>query len=245
MLVGLAVLVVVALYTITVVSNQQAPVNSEAAVSAPAETRSASVIREREAIPIAEAYRGRVDSLRTVIEEADAPESLQARRELVDILIGIGRIDRAAIEQQRIARITDGAPDWKTAGNLLFDWMEMTEPDSKPQVALLVIDAYKQVLQQEPDDFDARADLGWAYQYDPQNPMEAIRQTNLVLEERPDHLTANYNRAVFLMRINRLNDAVEQFERVKTIAGVESPYYRQAEMWIDTIRQSQAKEEAS
>lgn len=238
-LIGLAVLVVVALFMITVMSKQQAPRNSEAAVDAPAETRSAAVIQEHEAIPIAEVYRERSDSLRAVIESGGEAEGVRARRELVDFLIGIGRIDRAAIEQQRVARITNQTTDWRKAGNLLFDWMETTELESKPDVALLAIDAYKRVLEQQPDDLDARADLGWAYQYDPQNPMEAIRQTNLVLEERPDHLTANYNRGVFLMRINRLDDAVEQFERVKAIAGAESPYFRQAELWIETIRDSQ------
>lgn len=243
-LIGLAVLVVVALYMITVVSKQRAPAGSESIASAPAETRSASIIREREAVPISENFRDRVDSLRSVIDGADPAESVQARRQLVDFLIGIGRIDRAAIEQQRVARITDEAPDWKKAGNLLFDWMEATEPDSKSRVALLAIDAYKQVLQQRPDDLDARADLGWVYQYDPQNPMEAIRHTNLVLEENPEHLTANYNKGVFLMRINRIDDALKQFERVKVIAGADSPYYRQSEMWIDTIRESRERGEA-
>lgn len=244
-LVGLAILVVVGLYTITVVSKQRAPIDTDAAVGVPADSRAASVIQEREAIPIGEAYRDRVDSLQAVIDEADAAESIGARRRLVDLLIGIGRVDRAAIEQQRVARISDEAADWKKAGNLLFDWMEMTEPASKSDVALLAIDAYKQVLAHQPDDLDARADLGWAYQYDPQNPMEAIRQTNLVLEESPEHLTANYNKGVFLMRINRLDDASRQFERVKSIAGDESPYYRQAQMWIDTIRDSQAQQGAS
>jgi hypothetical protein len=74
--------------------------------------------------------------------------------------------------------------------------------------------------------------------------MEAIRQTNLVLEKDADHLMANYNKGVFLMRINRLDQALEQFERVKVLAGAESPYYRQADMWIVTIRESQAEREA-
>lgn len=244
-LIGLAVLVVVALYMVTIVSKQRAPTNGEAAVDAPAETRAASVIQERESVPIGEAYRGRVDSFQVVIEGAGVAESVDTRRQLVNFLVGIGRVDRAAIEQQRLARITDESADWKKAGNLLFDWMEMSEPASKRQVALLAIDAFKRVLEQRPDDLDARADLGWAYQYDPQNPMEAIRQTNLVLEESPEHLTANYNKGVFLLRINRLEDAAKQFERVKSIAGAESPYYRQSQMWIDTIRDSQAQQGAS
>ena len=242
--VGLSVLLVVALYMITVISKQPGTRDSEAIASAPVEARAASVIQEHEAIPVSETYRSRVDSLRSVIESVERTESIGARRQLVDFLIGIGRVDRAAIEQQRVARITDEAADWKMAGNLLFDWMEMSESDAKSDVALLTIDAYKELLERQPDDLDARADLGWAYQYDPRNPMEAIRQTNLVLEESPDHLGANYNRGVFLLRINRLDDAIEQFERVKSIAGADSPYYRQAEMWIDTIEESRGAGES-
>lgn len=240
-LVGLAVLVVVALFMITVISKQRPTPPPDAASAAPAETRAASIIQEHEAIPIGERHQGRVDSLRTIVNSEDEVQSLEARKQLVEFFIEIGRIDRAAIEQMHLADVTQNPGDWKLAGNLFSDWMEMAEPESKPQIALLTIDAYKRVLEQQPDDLEARADLGWAYQYDPQNPMEAIRQTNLVLEEDADHLMANYNKGVFLMRINRLDQALEQFERVKTLAGTESPYYRQADMWIVTIRESQAE----
>lgn len=243
-LVGLAVLVVVALYMITVVSKQRVAPSADEAVAAPAEARAALAIESFEAIPISDEYRGQVDSLQQVIADAGGQEAVEARGALVDFLIGIGRIDRAAIEQQRLARLADDPAHWKTAGNLLFDWMERVQAERKTEVALLTIDAYKQVLKHDPSDLDARADLGWAYQHDPQNPMEAIRQTNLVLEEDPEHLEANYNKAVFLMRINRLDQAREQFRRVKDIAGSESPYFRQAEMWIETIDESLEQRDA-
>src|SRR5690606_35307888 len=131
--------------------------------------------------------------------------------------LDIGRIDRAAIEQQRVAQETGGLEDWRRAGDLLFDWMETVTPERRTDVALLTIDAYERVLQQDPGDLDARADLGWAFQYDPQNPMRAIEHTNRVLEEDPDHLAANYNRGVFLLRINRIEDAIAQLERVKQL----------------------------
>ena len=242
--VGLAVLVVVALFMVTVISKQRPASPADATVTAPATTRAASIIQEHEAMPVPERYQERVDSLRTAIESENADEALEARHQLVEFFIGIGRIDRAAIEQMRLAEASQELADLKMSGDLLSDWMEIAEPDSKPQIALLTIDAYIRVLEQQPDDLETRADLGWAYQYDPQNPMEAIRQTNLVLEKDADHLMANYNKGVFLMRINRLDQALEQFERVKVLAGAESPYYRQADMWIVTIRESHAEREA-
>ena len=238
-LVGLAVLIVVALFLITVVSKERPEAGQDGTDAVPAAARAASVIQDHEAIPIDEQHRGRVDSLLSAVESEQTLASMEARHQLVEFLIDIGRIDRAAIEQLRLAELSEDVNDWRTSGNLLLDWMEVSDSESRTQIALLAIDAYKRVLERQPDDLEARADLGWAYQYDPQNPMEAIRQTNIVLEQDADHLMANYNKGVFLMRINRIDQALDQFERVKDLAGRESRYYEQADMWITTIRQSQ------
>lgn len=237
--IGLAVLVVVALYLVTVVSKQRVSSPARAAVETPAQVRSAAVIEEYESVPVPDQHAGRLDSLRGVIANAAAEERRELQSELIDFFLDIGRIDRAAIEQQRVAQETGGLEDWRRAGDLLFDWMETVTPERRTDVALLTIDAYERVLQQDPGDLDARADLGWAYQYDPQNPMRAIEHTNRVLEEDPDHLAANYNRGVFLLRINRIEDAIAQLERVKQLAGPESPYSRQADMVIQSVRRGQ------
>lgn len=242
-LVGLAILLVVALYMITIVSKQRAPTRAEAAVEAPPGVRGAAVIEEFEAVPIAENHSAVVDSLRAEADQADAEEARQFRQRLVDFFLEIGRIDRAAIEQKRLAESSGRGADWRRAGNLLYDWMETVRQERKTDVALLAIDAYKRVLEENPDDLDVRAALGWVYQYDRQNPMEAIRQTNLVLEEDPEHLAANYNRGVFLLRINRVSEAIDQFERVQEIAGADSPYARQAQAWITSIRRQREANE--
>ena len=238
MLVGIPVLIVIALFMITEMSRQRVQPEAASTAAMPAEVRSAAVIAEFEAIPVASQYAPVVDSLQALVRSGDETTGLEAQRELVRFMAEIGRIDRAAIEQQRLARRTGVTADWRHAGTLLYAWMEAVYNERKTDVALLAIEAFGKVLAQNPDDVDIRADLGWAYQYDPQNPMEAIRQTNLALEQDPDHLAANYNRAVFLLRINRISEALEQFARVVALAEDGSVYERQAEAWIRTIRQS-------
>ncbi len=238
MLVGIPVLIVIALFMITEMSRQRVQPEAASTAAMPAEVRSAAVIDEFEAIPVASQYAPVVDSLQALVRSGDETIALEAQRELVRFMAEIGRIDRAAIEQQRLARRTGVTADWRHAGTLLYAWMEAVYNERKTDVALLAIEAFGKVLVQNPDDVDIRADLGWAYQYDPQNPMEAIRQTNLALEQDPDHLAANYNRAVFLLRINRISEALEQFGRVVALAEDGSVYERQAEAWIRTIRQS-------
>src|SRR5690606_13600837 len=235
--IGLAVLLVVALYVITIISKQN-PVGatgSASIVQMPAEARSAAVIEAHESIPIDERFAPRVDSLLTAIERADGEEERALQNQLIDYLLSIGRVDLAAIRQQRIAVRSDTEADWRRAGDLHYEWLEAVGQERKTDVALLAIDAYRRVLDRNPDDVDVRARLGWVYQFDPANPMEAIRQTNMVLEHDPDHLAANYNRAVFLLRINRLDDAAAQFRRVMELAGSDSPYYRQADVWLKDI----------
>lgn len=238
MLVGIPVLIVIALFMITEMSRQRVQPEVAPTAAMPAEMRSAAVIDEFESIPVAGQYAPVVDSLQALVRSGDGTVALEAQRELVRFMAEIGRIDRAAIEQQRLARRTGMTADWRHAGTLLYAWMEAVYNERKTDVALLAIEAFGKVLEQNPDDVDIRADLGWAYQYDPQNPMEAIRQTNLALEQDPDHLAANYNRAVFLLRINRINEALEQFGRVVALAEDGSVYERQAEAWIRTIREN-------
>lgn len=238
MLVGIPVLIVIALFMITEMSRQRVQPEAAPVAAMPAEMRSAAAIDEFESIPVASQYAPAVDSLQALVRSGDGTTALEAQRELVRFMAEIGRIDRAAIEQQRLARRTGVTADWRHAGTLLYAWMEAIYNERKTDVALLAIEAFGKVLAENPDDVDIRADLGWAYQYDPQNPMEAIRQTNLALEQDPDHLAANYNRAVFLLRINRINEALEQFGRVVALAEDGSVYERQAEAWIRTIRES-------
>lgn len=238
MLVGIPVLIVIALFMITEMSRQRVQPEVAPTAAMPAEMRSAAVIDEFESIPVASQYAPVVDSLQALVRSEGGTIALEAQREFVRFMAEIGRIDRAAIEQQRLARRTGITADWRHAGALLYAWMEAVYNERKTDVALLAIEAFGKVLEQNPEDVDIRADLGWAYQYDPQNPMEAIRQTNLALEQDPDHLAANYNRAVFLLRINRINEALEQFGRVVALAEDGSMYERQAEAWIRTIREN-------
>ncbi len=237
-LICIPVLIVIALFMISEMSMRRVQPETAPAAAMPAEMRAAAVIDEFESIPVAAQYAPAADSLREAMRSGDETRALEAQRELVRFLTEIGRADLAAIEQQRLARRTDAATDWRHAGGLLYAWMEAVYNERKTDVALLAIEALGKALAENPNDVDVRADLGWAYQYDPQNPMEAIRQTNLALEQDPDHLAANYNRAVFLLRINRIQEALEQFERVVTLAEDGSPYQRQAQAWIRAIRQN-------
>ena len=234
-LVGAAVLLVVGLYFVTYVSKRGVAAEPPASVSA-----AEAVVNEHdlEAQPLPPQLAEQAEALEEEIVglEGEAKEAKQA--ELVGLYIGGGRADRAAVVQQALAEATGSPEAWARAGNLYTEWMESVEDAHKPEVAPLAIAAYQRVLEAEPENADVRARMAWAYQYDRQNPMEAITQTNLVLEQDPDHLQANYNRGLFLMRINRLDQALEQLEKVQRIAGEGTPMFNQAGAMIEALGKS-------
>ena len=79
------------------------------------------------------------------------------------------------------------------------------------------------------ENLDVRTDMAIAYLYDPENAMMAIQETNKVLESDSLHIQANFNRGIMLTQINRRDQALEQFEKVKRIIGdSEDPVFQRA-----------------
>jgi len=233
LLFGGAILLVVALYGITVLSLERRPAGQ---ILGTTETMGNGV--GFAALP--EAQEARVDSLERVMRDARGEPLFRARNELLNLFIGFGRPDRAGELQERIARESGSVEDWTRAGNFFFDWLSMLEETDRPRVAQHVIRAYEEALRLNPNDLDVRMRLGWAFQYDNTNPMRAIEENARVLEADSLHLGANFNRGWFLMRIGRTDQAMEQMRKVQRMAGVDSPLGRQAGMIIEALQTNQA-----
>ena len=139
--------------------------------------------------------------------------------DLIEFYIAQSRPDLASAVQDSIARETGAEVDWIRAGNLYYDWMDGVDGPPKAAYAKKAIAAYQEALALNPNNHDVRTDMAIAYMYDPDNSMQAIIQTNQVLEENPDHVQANFNKGIMLLRINRYDEAVVQLERVKSILG--------------------------
>lgn len=231
-------LLVGALYLITLVSGGRGGLP-------PAEATGQSIaLPLPEVGPIPAAMADAVAALEAEIARLDGAARLEKQQALVNLLIGIGRPDRAALVQEAIARQLDTPEAWRRAGNLFYDWMEMVEGLAKSALARRVIAAYQRVLEKEPHNLDVRADLAIAYLYDPDHPMEAVRQTRMVLEQDSTHIQANFNLGIMMLQINRLDEARAQFEKVQRLVGSRSPLYAQADTILQLIRRLQTTEGA-
>ncbi len=236
-IVGAGVLLVITLFMITVFSRDAQ--RSSSIADTPAMEQLDQPQSEEAAAPLSPQIAEQVEAFEADIAALDGNEKVEKQRQLVNLLIGSGRMDRAAMEQAKIADELNTTEAWTQAGNLYYDWMQSLQGQQKVTAARLAVDAYQRVLQQDPENLDVRTDMAWAVQFVPEKPMEAITQTNLVLEKDPDHVQANFNKGIFLLQISRLDQAVEQFEKVKQIVGEQSPVYNQANEAVLYIRSLQ------
>jgi thioredoxin-like negative regulator of GroEL len=184
-----------------------------------------------------------IDSLRTELDEADSGEQNGLRAELVRMYIGAGAPGRAALLQRELANETGSVDDRRRAANLLYRWMRQVEQqgdrDRIAEVARHVATAYQAVVDEQPDDLDARTRMGEAYLLT-NNPMKGIQAINAVLKDDSTFVPARFQKGLALLQINRLDEALQQFELVQTHADPEEPFYKQAERAIEVINEQRS-----
>ena len=231
-IVGAGLLLVVTLFLVTAVSKTW---QADAPAQAAQQALPSAVVPEEEPLPAQLAEQAA--TLEAEIAQLDGDVRLAKQRDLLVLFINAGRLDRAAVEQQKIAESTGAIEDWKRAGDLLYDWMNtIPEPQRKAQVASQAVAAYQAVLEQTPDNHDVRTDMATAY-LNTGNPMQGVTEVKRVLEADPTHLNARFNYGLMLTWINRPDQAIEQFEQVKALVDESSDYYQKANEAIRAIRQ--------
>jgi tetratricopeptide (TPR) repeat protein len=259
--VGLAILVIVGLFAATTWSQQMDWGASDAASNGPVASSGgaagggaqpmgtpsasggssadlATLVQNNAQDSIPEQLRTQIATLEDEIAARSGEEQRAKQQELANLYVGAGQLGRAALVQRRIAEANGQAEAWRRTGDLLYSWMEALEGKQpvSSAVAEHVVTAYQNVLEQQPDNLDVRTDMATAYLQTNQ-PMRGVEEINRVLETDPNHFQARFNKGIMLTMIGRAEEAIQQFEQVKTIVGAESPYYQQANQAIETIRQ--------
>ncbi len=226
-IVGAGVLIVLALYMINSLSESdtQTPGPADTQISAPVSG------------PLTGPFAEKADSLVSAVESSTGEDKIQKQSELLDLYQSATRLDLAAGIAEEIAIIRNTESAWIFAGNLYFDWMDRQgQADVKSAFAQKAIAAYGKALAINPDNLDVRTDMGIAYMYDPTRPMMAIQETMKVLAIDSLHVQANFNRGIMLRQINRIDQAIAQFEKVKRIVGdPNNPVYQRAQAAIKSI----------
>lgn len=181
-----------------------------------------------------------IDSLRTRIGRASGTERRRLQTELVNLFVGAGHPGRAAVVQQDLAETTGSVDAQRRAADLLYRWMQKLQGQGQReqvlQVARHAAQAYESVAEQRPDDLDARTRMGEAYLLT-NEPMQGIKAINGVLDEDSTFVPARFQKGLALLQINRLDQAMRQFEMVKQYAEDGSPFYQQADRALTVIEE--------
>lgn len=223
-IVGAGVLIVVVWYVFTMLVQDRASSSSPDLFSA-------------SSVSIPPQFQEKESELRAAMADVEGEDRILLQKELVDLYIASNRMDLAAGEAEQISMFENTETSWVATANLYYDWMESTDSAGKAFFAKKSIAAYRRALEINPENLDARTDMAIAYMYDPDNPMLAIQETIKVLEYDSLHVNANFNRAIMLLQINRVEQALEQLERVKRIVGdPNDPVYQRAEEVIEETK---------
>jgi len=190
--------------------------------------------------PVEGPVADQIDSLETALDEAEGAEQRQLQAQLVKLYIGAGAPGRAAEVQNTLADRTERVQDRKRAANLLYKWMRQVDRDGNrakvADVARHVAEAYAAVAEEQPQDLDARTRMGEAYLLT-NSPMQGIQAINQVLDDDSTFVPARFQKGLALLQINRLDQAVSEFERVMEYASQDDPFYQQAKRAIEVIRE--------
>ncbi len=231
-IVGAGVLLVVALFLVTAVSKTQPAGGPD-----PAAQQAMPAPPAPEQTPLPPQLNEQVATIEDEMAGLTGAARVARQRDLIALFFSAGRLDRAALEQQKIAEATGAVDDWKRVGDLFYDWMNtIPDPPRKAQVASQAVAAYQTVLAQDPDNLDVRTDMATAY-LNTGSPMQGVTEIKRVLEADSTHLHARFNYGLMLTWINRPDQAIEQFEQVKALVDESSDYYRRADEAIRVIRQ--------
>jgi tetratricopeptide (TPR) repeat protein len=230
-LIGLGVLLVIILFVATTVSRRVS--SPEPVLPAAASTDDVSL-----RAPLSGELADRITELDAAIMSDSSAVALVLMREKMYALAEGGRLDMAADVQSEIAEQTGLAEDWKTAGDLYYEWMTNEEqPPQRSRAAVSAVNAYQATLALDPDNLDVRTDMATAY-LNTGSPMLGVTEIKKVLEVDPDHLNANFNYGLMLARINRTEEAIAQLERVRVLApDSTSVHYQRASALIASIRE--------
>ncbi len=239
LIVGIGVMLVLGLFLVSAYSNQMGEQDAVPSADAPGAVQApgADQIRDRTvAAELPPNLRRRVDALQSEAASAAGDSALETQRELVNLFIGFGRPGRAALAQGALAEEQQSFDGWRMAGNFFYDWMRTEEAVERRGIASMAVEAYEKALEINPDHLDVRTDLATAY-LETNNPMRGVQLVKQVLAADPDHIQARFNYGIMLLRIQRLEEAIEQFEYVQNITEEGSQAYQQATELISLVRE--------
>jgi tetratricopeptide (TPR) repeat protein len=125
-----------------------------------------------------------------------------------------------------IALQKPGEKTWLNAAYRFFDASAMTEDSVlRSMMTNKAIASYNNVLQFNPDNLDAKTDLGVCYAQGTREPMKGIMLLREVVTKNPNHENAQFNLGVLSVKSGQYEKAIERFQKVLEINPTRKEMY--------------------
>ncbi|GAB3240696.1 hypothetical protein GCM10027346_35210 [Hymenobacter seoulensis] len=171
----------------------------------------------------------------------DLQGKLRLAQELAAKYKAVEKFDSAGYYFEQVALVRPGEQAWKRAADEYFEaYSFATTEERQKLLGAKCQELYAKVLKNNPDNLDAKTNLGMAYMAGT-NPVQGITLLREVLAADPRNEKALYNLGLLAIQSNQYDKAVERFRELAKVnaENVNGQFYLGV-----SLAQTGAKEEA-
>ncbi|GAB2789752.1 tetratricopeptide (TPR) repeat protein [Hymenobacter luteus] len=172
---------------------------------------------EQPHMTVAPAQRSEINGLLTkykAINSADLTGRLQLAQQLAAKYKAIEKFDSAGYYFEQVALARPGEQAWKRAADEYFEAYSFAATEERQKLlGAKCQELYEKVLKNNPDNLDAKTNLGMAYMASA-DPVKGITLIREVLASDPRNEKALYNLGFLAIQSGQFDRAVERFQEL-------------------------------
>lgn len=169
---------------------------------------------EKPHMAVTPAQQKELAQLRAKYAAADAATKIGLAGELAKKYAAVNKFDSAGYYFEQVAVARPGEQAWKRAADQYFEAFSFAATEERAkELSAKARELYGNVLQNNPDNLDAKTNLGMAYMAS-ENPVQGVVLLREVLATDPRNEKALYNLGVLSLQSNQADKAVERFREL-------------------------------
>ncbi|MGY2133753.1 tetratricopeptide repeat protein [Hymenobacter sp. HD11105] len=174
-------------------------------------------------------------------KERDPQARLRVASDLAAKYKAIAKFDSAGYYYEQVAVARPGEQAWKRAADEYFEAFGFAATEERAKtLSAKTRELYEKVLKNNPDNLDAKTNLGMAYMAS-DNPVQGVTLLREVLATNPRNEKALYNLGILSIQSNQYDKAVERFRELVKV----NPNNINGQFYLGvSLAQTGAKEEA-
>ncbi|GGF15831.1 hypothetical protein GCM10011383_28930 [Hymenobacter cavernae] len=173
--------------------------------------------------------------------ENDQTAKLRLATDLAVKYKAVEKFDSAGYYYEQVAQARPGEQAWKRAADEYFEAFSFAATEERAKLlSTKARELYDRVLKNNPDNLDAKTNLGMAYMAS-DNPVQGVTLLREVLATDPRNEKALYNLGVLSIQSNQYDRAVDRFQELVKV----NPENVNGQFYLGVaLAQTGAKEEA-